>query len=80
MSFHVILKMLGAMTHLTARDPLSILKASDIMSDKNTERPHDRHAKCPSQFREMSVINHVNSISKRFSSLYISRARYHADY
>ena len=26
----------------------------------NTEKTHDRHAKCPSQFRGMSVINPVN--------------------
>ena len=30
------------------------------MSDINTEKPHDRHAKCPSKFRGMSVINPVN--------------------
>ena len=32
----------------------------NIMSDINTEKIHDRHAKCLSQFRGMSVINHVN--------------------
>ena len=35
-------------------------KTSDIMYDINTEKSHDRHAQCPSQFRGMSVINPVN--------------------
>ena len=30
------------------------------MSDGNPENSHDKHAKCPSQFRAMSAINHVN--------------------